>query len=195
MPAIPAVQKLAHMHPLGQAAPAAVAASAVPEIDIAVEKASAYEQGLREGRLAVQHEFALKQDLLEATHQHQLRQLLDEHIPSLASGFDSGIVRMCDAICTNVTEVLRPVLARFVTSEMFEAINMELRAAIEDISAPAILVQGPEAIIERLKSEFAGRGANATFEVTQAVDVRLTIDQRIVETRLGAWSQLLGGGT
>ncbi len=193
MPAVPAVKKLAHMHPSGQGAAIAVAPDPVPEIDITREKAAAYEQGLREGRLAVQHEFFLKQELLEATHQQELRQLLDEHIPRLASGFDAGIARMCETICTNVAETLRPVVARFVTSEMFEAISIELRAAIEEASAPAIQVQGPAAIIERLKTEFAGRSSNATFEVTPAaVEVRLTIDQRLVETRLGEWTKLLG---
>lgn len=194
MAAIPAIQKLTHMHPSGLVSEIFDVPQQVATVDIAAEVASAYESGLREGRLAVQQEYSLKEQLMEASHRQEIRRLIDEDVPKLAAGFDAGIASMQKGLCSIIVDLLRPVLTRFMTAEILKAVEIELRGAIEDASSPAILVQGPPAILERLRREFAERDRNVTFEATSATEVRLTIDQRLVETRLGEWTRLLHGG-
>jgi hypothetical protein len=49
-------------------------------------------------------------------------------------------------------------------------------------------VTGPEDLLQALRDQLAGKACAATYLPNSRADVRITVGQTILETRLGAWA-------
>lgn len=168
--------------------------------DKAEETARRLEQGhlraFTEGREAARKELedershmreALNGEIAKARAQwaaEEAARLAEAH----RAAFDSFEQRCAQA----VANILRPFLVQQAIARVTEALvdNLETLFAAR---APALFeVSGPADLLDALKEKFAARNARMEFKPDSSIDVRVRVEDTIMETQLGPWLQAIG---
>jgi Skp family chaperone for outer membrane proteins len=91
-----------------------------------------------------------------------------------------------------VANILRPFLTQAVIARVTESLVQNIEVLITSRRRAMFEISGPQDLIEALKQKFSDRPASITYSLTDGVDVRVRVDETIIETQLGAWMQALG---
>jgi len=151
----------------------------------------AYAKGFESGKAAADAEAASKAAELSALHQKELAsareawtQLESER---LAEQLQKGLAALEDRLAETTARILKPFLAtemhRKAVSELAETLTV-LRAREKTAD---IAISGAPDLLEALRVRLEGKLENVTYRVSDACDVRVTVGQTVLETRLGAW--------
>ena len=165
------------------------------EVDSRVEEAHAL--GVAEGRAAawaeldarlVQHTAAAEQKLVA-----ERQQWTSEESERLSGQIVSALSNLEVRIGDQIARILKPVLVaqveRRALTELVEAVDGLLSKG----EIAKLAVSGPHDLIEKLRVHLDGRIANVSFIPTTDCDLRVTADETILETRIGAWAHAIEG--
>jgi hypothetical protein len=98
-------------------------------------------------------------------------------------------VRFSEQVARILKPVLRAEAARRAVAGMMEAFDGLLSKG-EFIR---VEVSGPEDLLEQMRAHLAGKVANAIFHASPGCDLRITADETVLETRIGAWALAIDG--
>ena len=160
------------------------------EASAGVRAAESHARGFAEGKAAAEAEFAAK---LEAQHQDFERRLaMARQCWAAAEGNALGeaLLHAVSELETRLAETTARILRPFLETKIREAAVAELVATIEAIltrdKAAQVEITGRDDLLDVVRARLAGK-VQATYASSEAGDIRVTIDQTVLETRLGAW--------
>jgi hypothetical protein len=173
----------------------------------------AYERGKREGAAAVQTEFDIK--LVEQRTRHVMKLAADRHrsaaenAKGMAEQLIGAVKDMEAGISRCVAGVLAPFVADAVRRQAIEDLEATLSLMVKERRPANLKVEGPSDLLDALKGaladfplpiEYAAIPALAYDALgshddgsLDAIEVRVRLDERVIETQIGAWLERLRG--
>ena len=91
-----------------------------------------------------------------------------------------------------VANILRPFLTQAVIARVTDALVQNIEVLFASRKRSLFEISGPQDLIEALKQKFSDRPASISYVLSDGVDVRVRVDDTVIETQLGAWMQALG---
>lgn len=172
-------------------------ARALAESEAAAKIAQSYARGLEEGRASAEAEWAGRFQAQDKAFEGQL--VSERHAwaakegEALAARLTSGL----SEIEARTADTVARILAPFLSAELRSAAIAELLVALQSVLSKAegvrIEISGPADLLVRMRERLAGLSTAVTFSTREGPDVRVEVDQTVLETRLGAWSARLSG--
>lgn len=173
----------------------------------------AYERGKREGVASVQTEYDIK--LVEQRTRHVMKLAADRHrsaaenAKGMAEQLIAAVKDMEAEICRCVAGVLAPFLADAVRRQAIEDLAATLSLMVKERHPASLKVEGPWDLLEALKGALAdfplpieyaaipalaydARGNHDEGNL-DAIEVRVRLDERVIETQIGPWLERLRG--
>ncbi len=144
-------------------------------------------------RLHAEHERQL--DAEREAHQSELARLRDEFSSEaareIAAKLDTLEERLVEVTSSVVARLLAVVMTEHVQKRSLEALARSIHDALADKEAVTIRVTGPVSLYESLQ-ELLGPLAEKLMHVESTdVDLTVSFDERVYETRLAEWSEAL----
>ena len=78
-------------------------------------------------------------------------------------------------------------MAAAVRRQAIAELQEQLHALLAGNEATRFTVSGPPDLLEALRSQLDAAGVAVTYEPGQQCDVRVSVGETVLETRLGAW--------
>jgi DNA primase len=91
-----------------------------------------------------------------------------------------------------VANILRPFLVQAAIGRVTESLVENLEVLFASRTQALFEISGPPDLLDALKAKFADRPAAIAFQPDDTIDVRVRVDDTIIETQLSAWMQALG---
>lgn len=189
-PQIPGGVAVAHVDPHPHPP---VQAPAPVDVDKLVAMAVAKAEDALEARLTAAHA-----DALEAERQV----LADEAkalVVTLGTDLGTAIVdrtrelehRLYDLMGDAVARIVSGLLSDELQKRSLVALERAIRDTLADAEAVRISVRGPLSLYEPLKAALGTRAANLDFAEAPSLDLTMTVNDTVVETRMSEWSAAL----
>jgi hypothetical protein len=153
--------------------------------------AESHARGHAEGRAAAETEFAAKLEAQQQDFERRLVMARQDWAATEGKALSEALVRAMGDLEERLAETTARVLQPFLETEIRRAAVTELVAAIESIlahgKAAQVEITGPDDLLDVVRARLPDK-APATFTSSQTGDIRVAIDQTVLETRLGAWT-------
>ena len=91
-----------------------------------------------------------------------------------------------------VANILRPFTTNLVIARVTELLVQNLDALFESRTQSLFEISGPADLLDALREKFADRDAAIAYKPNDSIDIRVRVDDTIIETQLGAWMEALG---
>ncbi len=91
-----------------------------------------------------------------------------------------------------VANILRPFMVPLAIGRVTEALVENLEALFASRTRALFEISGPADLLDALREKFAERDAAIAFKPEDTIDVRVRIEDTIIETQLEAWMTALG---
>jgi hypothetical protein len=175
-----------------QDAPQAFSAPAAPPPDlseiIAAEVARA-ETALEE-RLALAHEAALEAE--RQAHAAEIETLMRRLGEETGHTVTARLLEMESRLGEFAAAAAARILSSFLSDELakrsLESLAQSIRAAVGDTEAVRIQVRGPQSLFETLQAALGERAGSFDYVETPGLDLIVSIDGNLFETRLSEWA-------
>ena len=173
----------------------------------------AYERGKREGVAAVQTEYDIK--LVEQRTRHVMKLAADRHrsaaenAKNMAEQLIGAVKEMEDGICRSVADVLAPFMAETVRRRAVADLAATLSRMVTEHRPANLKVEGPGDLLDALKRALADFPLPIDYAAIpaltydalgnhdegnlDAIEVRVRLDERVIETQIGPWLERLRG--
>lgn len=146
-------------------------------------------------RRAFDEELAAALEKQQAAHEEDLRllrtQWIEEQGELLARRLSESLAEALEALRTDVARILAPFVAREVEQTTSQELIDAIRRAVAGENGPAIRLQGPRELIEKMAEALVEQQAAVSLTETDGVDVTVDFDMTRIETRLDAWMRRL----
>ena len=171
------------MQPLG-------AADAPPADGPAEAEARGRAQGLAEAR--AEFEAIRANDLAEfetrlAAKEHEFT---ERTANVLAERLTQGLAQIEEAVSGQTAIVLSRFLETAIRTRAVAELSETVAVLLVQARGARVRVNGPEALVGLLRERLADHG-DIEFEVTEAADLSVAIDDTIIETQIAAWEERL----
>lgn len=165
---------------------------AAPDLPAAAPEAAVDVEALRR---AFDEELAAALDAQRAAHEENLRQARTQWIEQqgdiLAQRLSESLAEALAALRADVARILAPFVAQEVEQKTTEDLMAAVHRAIAGEDGPAIRLQGPKDLIEKMAESFAAQQTSVSLAETDGVDVTVDFGLTRIETRLDAWMRRL----
>lgn len=155
-----------------------------------VKLAESHTRGYAEGRAAAETEFAARLDAQQQDFVQRLAAARREWSEAEGAVLSDALVGAVNELEARLAETTARILQPFLEAEIRRAAIAELVTAVEAIlvrdKAARIEITGPDDLLAIVRDRLPD-SVPATFASGQAADIRVIIDQTVLETRLGAW--------
>lgn len=91
-----------------------------------------------------------------------------------------------------IAHILRPFLTQLAIARVTEALVGTLEALFAARSPSLFEISGPADLLAALEEKFRAHKARIAFKPSESIDVRVCVEDTIVETQLGPWLEALG---
>ncbi len=91
-----------------------------------------------------------------------------------------------------VADILRPFLSRLAIGRVTDSLVENLEILFSTRNQSVFEISGPEDILDALRQRLAESGAAIAYKPNEEIDIRVCVDDTIIETQLGAWMTALG---
>lgn len=146
-------------------------------------------------RLALEHQAALA--ALEARHAQEMEAVRQTLAEEAGRTIDQRFTEMEDQVTALAAEATARMLSLVLTEDLQKRSVAELerviRAALDDRETVRIRLSGAPLLWEALKTGLGDKASHVDFSEAPGLDVSLSIDERLFETRLTEWSETLSG--
>lgn len=92
----------------------------------------------------------------------------------------------------SVANILRPFLTQSVITRVTDELVRNLEVLFASRTHALFEISGPFDLLDALKAKFEGRSASIAYSLSDSIDVRVRVEDTIIETQLAAWMQALG---
>jgi hypothetical protein len=96
--------------------------------------------------------------------------------------------RLCDLTTSATARILGSVLSDELCKRSLDGLARSIRAAIADAEAVRIQVRGPQSLFETLQAALGEGAGSFDFVEAPGLDLTVSIDGNLFETRLSEWS-------
>jgi hypothetical protein len=97
-----------------------------------------------------------------------------------------------EGLADSVARVLRPFIVAALRRQMIDKLVENIRTIVGSAEMTAIQIGGPADLIEILRAELEGAPAAFHYVTQDSVDVSVIAEQTSIDTRLKAWTDLIG---
>lgn len=167
------------------------------DTDLESRVGEAHALGVLEGRAAAQ----VEQDQRLAQQQAAFDQKLAAERQKWAA--EQGVVLgellvtqlrdIEDRIAGQVSRVLKPVVADHVRGRAVDELSRMLEGMLAKGDYAKVTVSGPEDLLGPVEARLSGLGVGVNFVPAEGVDLVVSADETILETRIGSWVQAIDG--
>jgi hypothetical protein len=161
--------------------------------ELAAKLDEAHQRGFESGQRAA---LAVLEEKLQEERAAFARQLAAERrnwevreADVLAERLAEGLRELQTKIAETTARVLAPVLKADVRRQAMEELMAELETLLNKTAGVAVTIAGPEDLASPLRERFSARGCDITYLPNNEPDVCITVDQTVLETRLGSWAR------
>jgi len=105
----------------------------------------------------------------------------------LAERLVAGLREAEARLAETTSRILKPFLAAAIHRQTITELQGCLERLVSRDAGVRLNVSGPEDLLHALRERLAGTCAAVTYQLSDSCDVRVTANQTIVETALGAW--------
>ncbi|MCW2274974.1 hypothetical protein GJ654_10590 [Rhodoblastus acidophilus] len=170
--------------------PRTTAAAASPKLEQSMLKA------FEEGREAARREWAEERARLESSRtlefarerakwqQEEGQRLVEAHRAAIAD-FETRCAQA-------VANILKPFLTQAVIARVTDSLVQNIEVLFSSRRRSLFEISGPQDLLDALKEKFADQQASIAYSLSDGLDVRVRVDDTVIETQLGAWMQALG---
>ncbi len=127
-----------------------------------------------------------------ATETEGLRRELGEQAgAAIATRFRELEARLASSSAAVVARILGVALTEEVTRNAVEELGRTVAAALADRDAVRLRITGPQSLLEALRPSLGANAERAEFIEAPGLDVTVSVDSALYETRISAWSAAL----
>lgn len=160
------------------------------ETSASARAAESHARGFAEGKAAAEAEFAARFEAQQQDFERRIAMARQGWVAAEGNALGEALQRAVKELETRLAETTARVLRPFLETKIREAAVGELVTTIEAVlardKAARVEIAGPEDLLDVVRARLADK-VPATFVSSEAGDIRVIIDQTILETRLGAW--------
>jgi len=153
-------------------------------------------KAFEEGREAARREFAEERARLENSMALDVARervkWAREEGQRLAEAHRAAIADFETRCAQAVANILRPFLTQAVIARVTESLVQNIEVLLASRRRSLFEISGPQDLLDALKEKFAEQQASIAYSLNDGLDVRVRVDETIIETQLGAWMQALG---
>jgi hypothetical protein len=91
-----------------------------------------------------------------------------------------------------VANILRPFTTTLVIGRVTELLVQNLEVLFASRTPSLFEISGPADLLDALREKFADRDAAIVYKPNDRIDIRVRVDDTIIETQLGPWMKALG---
>ena len=173
--------------------PVAVA-PAQPSVGAMVAAEVARAEAALEERLSKMHSADLQAE--RERHQSEIAALQLRHGAEMGAAIASACEVLEQRFSESVTAPVTRILARLMTQDLSRRSVASLQAmiaeAMRDRGSVRIVVSGPAPLCEGVGAALGERAASVEFRECEGLDLAVSVDGGLLETRIGEWSAMLG---
>ncbi len=159
--------------------------------EVAARIDEAYARGLAEGKAAARSECEAE---IKRRSEEMAQQLVGERAAWVAETGEKLAGQLAvaarsaeESVANSLAAVLKPFLVAELRRQALEEVAGIVRGLVSKASGISMEIHGPEDLLAVLQAKLGPDAANVRFCAGAGSDVRVTADQTILETRLGAW--------
>lgn len=164
--------------------------------DVATRIADAHARGVLEARASAQVELdaaiarerAAQEQMVVAERQRWAAAEAGRLADLLAAGLGNVERRVAE----QVARILKPMLAGHVRARAVDQLAMHLNDLLSKGESVSISISGPQDLVSVLQTRLPSDANGVVVTPSEAPDLIVTIDETILEARLGAWAQAIG---
>ena len=160
----------------------------------AAEIEAAFARGVEHGQAAARA--SLEAELENERKQFELqcaaaREACDRQAGNLAAAFAAGLASLENKIANSVGKLLRPFLAAHVQAAALAELRAALTVLLRKEPGLALTIAGPEHLLAPLRAKLPEVAIR--YVANGDCEVRVSANDTVLETRLGAWLTGLAG--
>jgi hypothetical protein len=165
--------------------------------DVEMQIGEAHARGILEARAEAQVELdvaitkqAAEFDKKLATERQRWAAEQGERLAELiASELEQIEQRVSDC----VSRILQPLLAEQIRGRAVDELARSLGAMLSKGEFAKITISGPQDLLSAMEARLDGSQAGLSFEVADGVELSVSADDTILETRIGSWGETIKG--
>jgi hypothetical protein len=165
--------------------------------DIEVQIEEAHARGILEARAEAQVELdvaitkqAAEFDKKLATERQRWAAEQGERLAELIA---SELEKIEQRVSDCVSRILQPLLAEQIRSRAVDELARSLGAMLSKGEFAKITISGPQDLLSAMEARLDGSQAGLSFEVADGVELSVSADDTILETRIGSWGETIKG--
>ncbi len=151
----------------------------------------AYARGLEEGKAVAQADADVRFDEQKRFYEQQLElercTWAAREADRLAARLDEGLENLKTALAEQTARLLKPFLIEQVQRQAVGELYAALSEALGADQGLKLEVSGPEDLLQLLREKLSGKPIDVEYRPAEGADVRVSVGQTILETRLAAW--------
>ncbi|WP_194273740.1 MULTISPECIES: hypothetical protein [Rhizobium] len=168
---------------------------AEPTLDPESLRREAYDHGYAEATAALAEKYELEAQTVAEVHQREIEELRSHYENEVASLVASGMLtisnELADLVSAAVTKALAPVMTEALSHRAAVELAAELRTAIGAGEAGAVVVKGPTALFETLRTALGEHAGVVRHVETTDIDLTAEFGDAVLMTRMSAWAASL----
>jgi hypothetical protein len=153
-------------------------------------------KAFEEGREAARREWLEERERLESGRAQEFARERAkwqvEEAQRLAEAHRAAIVDFETRCAQAVAKILRPFLTQAVITRVTDSLVQNIEVLFASRRRSLFEISGPQDLLDALKEKFADQQASIAYSLSDGLDVRVRVDDTVIETQLGAWMQALG---
>jgi len=150
-----------------------------------------YAKGFENGKAAAEAQIATEIAERDTLHDKELASAREAWARLESGRLAEQLVKGLEALEARLAETTARILKPFLATEMHRNAVSELAETLTVLrtreKTADIAISGAPDLLEALRVRLEGKLENVTYRVSDACDVRVTVGQTVLETRLGAW--------
>ena len=150
-------------------------------------------QAFQDGREAARKDFEEERerlrDVVNAEIAKARAQWVGEEAARLVEAHRAALDAFEQRCALAVANILRPFLARQMIARVTDALVENLEAVFAARSQALFEFTGPPDLLAALKGRFDAVNARMEFKPDSSIDVRVRVEDTLIETQLGPWLQ------
>lgn len=116
----------------------------------------------------------------------------DQQAAAIVSGFEAACREIETNIASSVARILLPFLTEAVRDKAIGSLVEQVAVLAGNSPVPVFKVTGPSELLDLVKTQLeASRRTGIVYEAADTSEVRVMVDQTVIETQISAWSERL----
>jgi len=152
----------------------------------------AFEDGRQAARRELEDEREKMRDTLAAEVAQERKKWAEEEAGLLAAAHRAAFEDFETRCAQAVANILRPFMIPLAIGRVTGALVENLETLFASRTRALFEISGPGDLLDALRKKFADRDAAIAFKLEETIEVRVRLDDTIIETQLEAWITALG---